>query len=225
MLTVHIKKQLSHFTLNVQFTVKEEIAVLFGPSGSGKTTILNCIAGLTKMNDGCIKLYDRLLNQNGKILIPVQERKIGYLFQDYALFPHKTVWENIAYGMKRKNFVRQLMRDLHMEHLQNHYPHEISGGEKQRTALIRSLATEPELLLMDEPFSALDEQTKKNSYQQLLHIQQRWQIPIIIVTHNTMEVETLANKVFYIEDGKFTEEKRNESLYNTFSFRNLLTDS
>jgi|SRR5690625_1598643 len=225
MLTVHIKKQLSHYTLDVQFRVGKEVLVLFGPSGSGKTTILNSIAGLTKIDYGEIILNNRILCRNGKSLLPVQKRKVGYLFQDYALFPHKTVWENIAYGMKRKNFVRQLMRDLHMEHLQNHYPHEISGGEKQRTALIRSLATEPELLLLDEPFSALDEQTKKNSYQQLLDIQQRWQIPIILVTHNTMEVETLANKVFYIEDGKFTEEKRNESLYNTFSFRNLLTDS
>ena len=88
MLTVHIKKQLSHFTLNVQFNLKEGDCCIIGPSGSGKTTILNCIAGLTKMNDGYIKLNDRLLNQNGKILIPVQERKIGYLFQDYALFPH-----------------------------------------------------------------------------------------------------------------------------------------
>src|SRR5690625_3323604 len=161
MLTVHIKKQLSHFTLNVQFTVKEEIAVLFGPSGSGKTTILNCIAGLTKMNDGCIKLYDRLLNQNGKILIPVQERKIGYLFQDYALFPHKTVWENIAYGMKRETFTRSLMSQLKISHLAHKYPHEISGGEKQRVAFIRAMATEPELLLLDEPFSALDEQSKR----------------------------------------------------------------
>mgnify|MGYP001243161365 FL=1 len=203
MLTVHIKKQLSHFTLNVQFTVKEEIAVLFGPSGSGKTTILNCIAGLTKMNDGCIKLYDRLLNQNGKILIPVQERKIGYLFQDYALFPHKTVWENIAYGMKQEKFTRKLVDELQITHLLDQYPHEISGGEKQRTALIRALATEPEILLLDEPFSALDEKTKQTSYKQLLRIQKQWNIPIILVTHNSDEVKMLANKIFYLQNGIF----------------------
>lgn len=203
MLTVHIKKQLSHFTLNVQFNVKEEIAVLFGPSGSGKTTILNCIAGLTKMNDGCIKLNDRLLNQNGKILIPVQERKIGYLFQDYALFPHKTVWENIAYGMKQEKFTRKLVDELQITHLLDQYPHEISGGEKQRTALIRALATEPEILLLDEPFSALDEKTKQTSYKQLLRIQKQWNIPIILVTHNSDEVKMLANKIFYLQNGIF----------------------
>ena len=218
MLTVHIKKQLSHFTLNVQFTVKEEIAVLFGPSGSGKTTILNCIAGLTKMNDGCIKLYDRLLNQNGKILIPVQERKIGYLFQDYALFPHKTVWENIAYGMKQEKFTRKLVDELHITHLLDQYPHEISGGEKQRTALIRALATEPEILLLDEPFSALDEKTKQISYKQLLSIQKQWNIPIILVTHNSDEVKMLANKIFYLQNGIFAKETCNESPCTAFSF-------
>lgn len=218
MLTVHIKKQLSHFTLNVQFTVKEEIAVLFGPSGSGKTTILNCIAGLTKMNDGCIKLYDRLLNQNGKILIPVQERKIGYLFQDYALFPHKTVWENIAYGMKQEKFTRKLVDELQITHLLDQYPHEISGGEKQRTALIRALATEPEILLLDEPFSALDEKTKQTSYKQLLRIQKQWNIPIILVTHNSDEVKMLANKIFYLQNGIFAKETCNESPCTAFSF-------
>ena len=218
MLTVHIKKQLSHFTLNVQFTVKEEIAVLFGPSGSGKTTILNCIAGLTKMNDGCIKLYDRLLNQNGKILIPVQERKIGYLFQDYALFPHKTVWENIAYGMKQEKFTRKLVDELQITHLLDQYPHEISGGEKQRTALIRALATEPEILLLDEPFSALDEKTKQTSYKQLLRIQKQWNIPIILVTHNSDEVKMLANKIFYLQNGIFAKEACNESPCTAFSF-------
>lgn len=218
MLTVLIKKQLSHFTLNVQFTVKEEIAVLFGPSGSGKTTILNCIAGLTKMNDGCIKLYDRLLNQNGKILIPVQERKIGYLFQDYALFPHKTVWENIAYGMKQEKFTRKLVDELQITHLLDQYPHEISGGEKQRTALIRALATEPEILLLDEPFSALDEKTKQTSYKQLLRIQKQWNIPIILVTHNSDEVKMLANKIFYLQNGIFAKEACNESPCKAFTF-------
>ncbi len=201
MFTVHIKKRLAHFMVNVQFSIKKEIAVLFGPSGSGKTTILNCIAGLSKMNDGYITLNDRTLNENGKVLIPVQERKIGYVFQDYALFPHKTVWENITYGMKQEKFTRDLVDELNITHLLNQYPHEISGGEKQRTALIRALATEPEILLLDEPFSALDAKAKQTSYEQLLRIQKRWKIPIILVTHNLEEVNLLADKVFYIENG------------------------
>src|SRR5690625_278798 len=210
MLTVHIKKQLSHFTLNVQFTVKEEIAVLFGPSGSGKTTILNCIAGLTKMNDGCIKLYDRLLNQNGKILIPVQERKIGYLFQDYALFPHKTVWENIAYGMKDETDTKNLIERLKISHLLSRFPHEISGGEKQRVAFIRALAIKPRLLLLDEPFSALDDKTKQLSYEELLTVQRDKNIPTLLVTHSQSDIESIADRVLVIHNGQLIETYRVE---------------
>src|SRR5690625_3055586 len=101
MLQVKIVKKLNYFTLDVQFEIGNEIAVLFGPSGSGKTTILNSIAGLTNVDQGKIVLHNRTLTENGKTLIRVQEREIGYVFQDYALFPHKTVWENIAYGMKQ----------------------------------------------------------------------------------------------------------------------------
>lgn len=202
MLTVHIEKQLSHFLLDVQFNIDNEIAVLFGPSGSGKTTILNCISGLVKINGGRIALNGRVLVENGKSLVPVQRRKIGYLFQDYALFPHKTVWENIAYGMNEERFTRKLTEELKVGHLLDKYPHEISGGEKQRTALIRALATKPELLLLDEPFSALDEATKKRSWQQLLQMQSHWDIPVILVTHNEEEAEKLAHKIFRIDNGK-----------------------
>lgn len=207
MLTVHMKKQLSHYLLDAQFNVANEIVVLFGPSGSGKTTILNAVSGLTKIDDGEITLNGNQLNKGSKIKVPVQHRKIGYLFQDYALFPHKTVWENIAYGMKQKTFAKELMEQLHVSHLHDQYPHEISGGEKQRTALIRALATEPELLLLDEPFSALDEKTKDKSYAQLLQVHKDWHIPIILVTHNKVEVERLANKVLFLQDGKIIEEK------------------
>lgn len=202
MLQVHIRKQLTHFTLDAKFEVGNEIAVLFGPSGSGKTTILNSLAGLTRLQDGEVVLNNRMLVKSGKSLVPTQMRKVGYVFQDYALFPHKTVWENIAYGMKRQQFAEQLMVKLAIHHLASQYPHEISGGEKQRTALIRALATEPELLLLDEPFSALDEQTKQNSYEQLLEIHEQWRIPVILVTHNLAEVEKLADKVLKLEDGK-----------------------
>src|SRR5690625_607109 len=103
--------------------------------------------------------------------------------------------------MKGEELTRKLMDKLKIDHLLEHYPHQISGGEKQRTVFIRALATEPELLLLDEPLSAVDEETKKNSYQQLLRIQKQWHIPIIIVTHNVYEVEMLANKVFFIKMG------------------------
>ncbi|MHA6260310.1 ATP-binding cassette domain-containing protein [Sporosarcina sp. CAU 1771] len=203
MLSVTIQKKLAHFELNAEFTVdSNEIIVLFGPSGSGKTTILNCIAGLTKATDGIIQLNNHLLFQGKQVNIPIQHRKIGYLFQDYALFPHLTVWKNIAYGMKTESFAKQLMNELHIDHLADQYPNEISGGEKQRVAIARALATEPDLLLLDEPFSALDDATRDRSHDELLRLHKLWEIPIILVTHSRSEAEKLATRILYMEKGQ-----------------------
>lgn len=206
MLQVHIKKQMPHFKLDVSFSVGKEIAVLFGPSGAGKTTILNGIAGLTNLDDGNITLGDRVLVEKGNLLIPVHRLRIGYMFQDYALFPHMTVWENISYGMKAKPFALQLMKQLDIEHLKNEYPHEISGGEKQRVALIRAFATQPQLLLLDEPFAALDDDNRAQSRKQLLEIHKQWKIPVIMVTHNREDAQTIADKILYLEQGTLIEE-------------------
>lgn len=204
MLTVNVNHCLAHFHLNVRFEVADEIVVLSGPSGSGKTTILNMISGLVKFDGGQIRLHDRILARNGKSLIPVQKRGIGYVFQDYALFPHRTLWQNIQYGMKKEAEieVNLLMKDLGVTHLINQYPHEISGGEKQRVAMIRALATKPALLLLDEPFAALDEKTRTISHEQLLRIHDQWRIPILLVSHNQAEANKLASKRLYIENGK-----------------------
>ncbi len=204
MLTVDIQKQLSHFELNIHFSADNEIVVLFGPSGSGKTTILNNIAGLSHPDSGIIRLNNTDLF-NGKYIIPIQKRKIGYLFQDYALFPHMTVWKNIAYGMKNEAFAQELMKELRIEHLAAKYPSEISGGEKQRTAITRAIATEPDALLLDEPFSALDDETRKKSHEELIRIHQLWRIPIILVTHNHEEAKKLGNRILYLEKGEIIE--------------------
>src|SRR5699024_10813439 len=144
MLEVNVTKQLKHFILQIHFKIKHnEIIALFGPSGSGKTTILNCIAGIDTPDAGIIRFSDHLFYSNGKNLVPTQSRQVGYLFQEFALFPHMTVWENIKYGMKSEVFAQHLMRDLMIDHLQDEYPHNISGGEQQRVALARALATEP----------------------------------------------------------------------------------
>lgn len=210
MLSVKIKKQLTHFMLDVDFSVGEEIVALYGPSGSGKTTTLHAIAGLLKPQSGSIYLNNRTLFEAGKANIDVAKRKVGYVFQQYALFPHMTVWENIQYGMKRESLALNLLNELQMSHLKEQYPREISGGERQRTALIRALATEPDILLLDEPFSALDDETKAISYEQVLALHQRWEIPIVLVTHNKEEVKKLANKVIYLREGKvFTIEDKN----------------
>src|SRR5690625_6219742 len=161
MLTVHIQKQLPHFTLYTQFKVDQEIVVLFGPSGSGKTTILNCIAGLTKPEGGSIILNERAFFESGKTYIPIQDRNIGYLFQDYALFPHMTVWNNIIYGMRNESLAKQFMNDLQIGHLKDQFSHQISGGEKQREAITRSSATQLHSLYSNKHYLAFDEDTRK----------------------------------------------------------------
>lgn len=207
MLKVDIHKQLNHFHLYANFSMNREIAVLFGPSGSGKTTILNCIAGLTHIDTGSITLNKRTFVENGKSLIPVHQRNIGYVFQNYALFPHMTVWENISYGMKTDKLVHKLMDELQIQHLKRQFPHQISGGEKQRVAFIRALATKPDLLLLDEPFSALDHHQRTLAHEQLLHIHQKWNIPILLVTHKRDETEKLADIVFMIHEGQVIKSK------------------
>lgn len=202
MLHVAIRKQLAHFELNVEFTLNKEIAVLFGPSGSGKTTILNSIAGLVKPDQGVIQLNgDSIYESPGKS-VPIQKRGIGYLFQDYALFPHLTVWKNIKYGMKNERFAKQLMTELKIAHLADQYPLSISGGEKQRVALARAFATEPKLLLLDEPFSALDDATREVSHEQLLRLHEKWKIPIIMVTHSREEAEKIGDHILNLDKGR-----------------------
>ncbi|VEF49320.1 ABC transporter [Bacillus freudenreichii] len=205
MLTVDIQKQLSHFHMNIHFSAANEIVVLFGPSGSGKTTILNCIAGLSHPDSGIIRLNEKDYFDD-KPFVPIQKRNIGYLFQDYALFPHMTVWKNIAYGMKNETFAKDLMKELRIEHLAEKYPSGISGGEKQRVAIVRAIATEPDALLLDEPFSALDDETRRKSHEELLRIHELWRIPIILVTHNHDEAEKLGDRILYLERGEILEE-------------------
>lgn len=201
MLHVQMVKQLHHFTLDVTFHVNDEITCLFGPSGSGKTTILHCIAGLTSIDSGEIRLHDKMLTRGKKQLVPIEQRNIGYVFQDYALFPHKTVRENITYAMRDEQMTFALIETLGIDHIIDRYPHEISGGEKQRVALIRALATKPKLLLLDEPFTALDAKTKAASIAELKQVHEKWHIPILFVTHDQTEVERLAERTIFIKNG------------------------
>ncbi|WP_188455420.1 ATP-binding cassette domain-containing protein [Virgibacillus oceani] len=202
MLELAITKKLKNFSIDTAFNVAEEIVVLFGPSGAGKTTILNCIAGLTNPDEGRITLNNRRLYLSKEKPIPVQKRNIGYLFQDYALFPHMTVKKNIDYGMKDKALVHKLISVIGIEHILDRYPQQISGGEKQRVALIRALATEPEALLLDEPFSSLDDKTREECQRELLRLHSIWKIPIIMVTHDYKEAEMLGNRILLIRQGK-----------------------
>lgn len=212
MLEAEFEYRLPHYTLQLSFQMEKEIIALFGPSGAGKTTALHILAGLTKPDQGNLILNGRTLIAQGKSKVPVQKRRIGYVFQDYALFPHRTVQQNIHYGMKDPELTEMLVNELQMTHLLHQYPHEISGGEKQRTALIRALATAPELLLLDEPFSALDEKTKEQSYEQLIRVHEKSPIPILFVSHNRNEVNKLADRVLHLSEGKITSEKRSSKI-------------
>lgn len=204
MLHVDFTKSLPEFTLTARFSVGEEIAVLFGPSGSGKTTILNCIAGLTHPDDGSIRLSSQVFFDGERpYKLPPQNRGVGYVFQEYALFPHMTVEQNIRYGMKRHAQVNlpELLQTVGIDHLLSKYPHQLSGGQKQRAALVRALATEPSILLLDEPLSALDAQTRRQCQDELLRIHEKWRIPILLVTHDLDEAERLGDLVLTSENG------------------------
>ncbi len=208
MLEARLTKKLWHFTLDLQLKVGNRILVLWGPSGSGKTTVLNCLAGLVKPTSGFIKLDDQLLYSSEEgIDIPVRSRNIGYLFQHYALFPHMTVRQNVLYGLQSKKHSRsalnpvKLLDSFGVGHLIDRYPSQLSGGEKQRVALARALATQPRLLLLDEPFSALDKDTRIVLREELKSLHRRWQIPFVLVSHDEEDAGYLADIILMIEKG------------------------
>lgn len=211
MLEVQFQSKLKHYELDIDFSVGRELAVLFGPSGSGKTTVLKAIAGIHKPDKGKILVNNQVVYKDHRLFIPPQRRKVGFVFQEYALFPHMDVLANIRYGIKKNqqqelnDHVEQLLEGLNITHLTGQFPKELSGGEKQRVALVRALAQKPEILLMDEPFSALDEQTRMNGHKLIERLKKEWNIPMLLVTHDKQEAEKLGDKVIYLLNGRQTE--------------------
>ncbi|MEW6698142.1 MAG: ATP-binding cassette domain-containing protein [Bacillota bacterium] len=209
MLEALIQKKLWHFTLNIKLQVKNEILVLWGHSGAGKTTILHCLAGLAKPSSGLIRLNDQVLysSEDNTNLSP-QVRNVGYLFQDYALFPHMTVRQNVIYGLKAKRISKssidpvELLNSFGVGHLIDRYPRRLSGGEKQRVALARALAVQPKLLLLDEPFSALDKGTRESLRQEVKKLHSQWQIPFILVTHDEEDASYLGDRLISLDKGQ-----------------------
>lgn len=209
MLTVNFKKKLDNFELDMDFSMEDEIVALIGPSGSGKTTLLNCIAGITHPDAGIISLNGSIFFEEGQKPLKIQKRRTGYLFQDYALFPHLSVEGNMLYGTKRGSdlsHITELSKLLGIAGLLDKYPHQISGGEKQRVALARALAAKPDILLLDEPFSALDDDTRARCQEELHRIHERWKIPVIFVTHLKADAEKLADRIIKVDQGKMTEQ-------------------
>ncbi|NLB19176.1 MAG: ATP-binding cassette domain-containing protein, partial [Syntrophomonadaceae bacterium] len=200
MLQVSIVKKLAYFNLRVDFQVdNNQILVLCGPSGSGKTTILECISGLLSPAGGDIELAGKVLFSSGlNVNVPARDRRVGYLFQDYALFPHKTVKQNVVYGLRsssEKNGLdyKKVLESFGVLHLIDRFPGQLSGGEKQRVALARALVVQPQLLLLDEPFSALDNKSKQKLQQEILRLHSDWQIPMVLVTHDEEDALALGD--------------------------------
>lgn len=208
MLTVDIKKKLSDFTLNISFTAPNKTLVLFGPSGCGKTTILRCIAGLLKPDEGSIVSNETIFySSKSTTHLPPRTRNVSYMFQDFALFPHMNVKHNIWYGVKThsqqaNDLYEKLIALLKIEHLPHRRISQLSGGEKQRVAMARALMAEPQILLLDEPLSALDAQSRYELQDELKKLQEIWNIPFILVTHSREEAQALGSDVIFLHQGQ-----------------------
>lgn len=194
-----------------------EILVVAGPSGSGKTTLLRSIAGLYRPAAGYIQSRGAAwFDSEHRVCLPVQQRRVGMVFQHYALFPHLTAGGNIGIALghlgrdQRRSRTARLMRLVNMEGLADRPPHRLSGGQQQRVALARALAREPEVLLLDEPFSAVDQQTRRKLLRELAVLKQRLQMPVILVTHDLDEARKLADKLCIIHHGRSLQTDRPE---------------
>ncbi|CAB3719209.1 Sulfate/thiosulfate import ATP-binding protein CysA [Paraburkholderia phenoliruptrix] len=219
-LNVDIRKTLEsaerRFTLEVAFNASTQRVVLFGPSGAGKSLTLQAVAGLLRPDEGTIALHGQTLFDSSRgIDLKPQARHVAYLFQDYALFPHLNVRQNIGFGLQRgwlnpraRNRVAEVdywLDALEMRSVAGHYPAQLSGGQKQRVALARALVARPQLLLLDEPFSALDSHLRQRMRQELSELQTRLDIPMVLITHDPDDVAAFGDQIVQISDGRVRE--------------------
>lgn len=176
------------------------ILAVLGSSGSGKSTLLRIISGLEERGKGDIFIAGKSV-QGKDVFMPVEKRKVGFVFQDYALFPFMTVEKNIYFGMEKKDPERldEMIRLTHLEGLEKRYPHQLSGGQQQRVALARTLASDPKILLMDEPFSNLDTELVDGMRKEIKEIIRNKKITTVIVTHNKEDADYLADKTVFMD--------------------------
>ncbi|WP_025602013.1 sulfate/molybdate ABC transporter ATP-binding protein [Burkholderia sp. WSM2230] len=204
------------FTLDVAFNATTQRVVLFGPSGAGKSLTLQAIAGLLRPDEGSIALHgNALFDSVRNIDLKPQARQVAYLFQDYALFPHLNVRQNIGFGLQRgwlnprarssSAQVDYWLSALELRNVASNYPAQLSGGQKQRVALARALVAKPQLLLLDEPFSALDSSLRQRMRVELSELQTRLDIPMVLITHDPDDVAAFGDQVVQISDGRVRE--------------------
>ena len=220
-LSVRIKKKLHNFLLDVDWQIGEELAVIFGPSGSGKSLTLHAVAGLLFPDEGRVHSCGRtFFDSSARIALPPQQRCIGYVFQHPALFPHMTVEENILYGATgvepghRTRRFQEVLDLFRLSGLEKKRPSEISGGQKQRVAFARSLIRKPDLLLLDEPFSALDMKIRDEMWDFLKDIRKYFNIPVVLVTHDIFEAYSLADTVIVYEEGRVVHSGPPHEIFN-----------
>ncbi len=214
---VALRRRFEHaqrrFDLDVAFASDAARLVLYGPSGAGKSQTLRMMAGLTVPDAGHVRVAGRCHYDSAlRIDTPARERGLAYVFQDYALFPHLTVVQNIAFGLRRgwRNPAREIrhesverwMRAFDLLPVAQHYPEQLSGGQRQRTALARALVARPQALLLDEPFAALDPALRARLRDELAELQTELGLPMLLITHDDADVQRLADEVLHIEDGR-----------------------
>ena len=220
-LKVDIRKNLGGFRLDVKLEAESGVTCLLGASGCGKSMTLKCIAGIEKPDEGRIELDGRALFDSEKgINLPPRERHVGYLFQNYALFPNMTVRQNILCGLNREKDrsvrearLRDMLHMLQLEGLEKHKPHQLSGGQQQRVALARILVSDPQLLLLDEPFSALDGHLRDALKIELRDLLQRYGREVLMVTHDRTEAYNMSSRIAVLHEGRLLKMKPTKALF------------
>lgn len=190
---------------------------IFGKSGAGKTTLLRIIAGLEVADSGRIIVDNEVwFDSAKKINLPPQKRKIGFVFQDYALFPHFSVWKNLAFGLKdsrQKSKIDEILKLMELENLKNKLPKELSGGQKQRVALARALISNANILLLDEPLSALDNEMRGILQDEIIKLHRHFGLTTILVSHDISEIFKLSNRIIHIKEGKIVSDGDINSIF------------